>query len=134
MNWFPNKLFAEKWLEFIKTGNVIDSTPPSESPYNVEVRKQGQGVVISWQATADIESGIKGFRIYRNNNVINMDSSQSEWNFQIDYHDNPVEIHDRFEFADRNINKKGEYKYQVSLINQAGLESAKSKVIVIEKK
>lgn len=63
-----------------------------------------------------------------------MDSSQSEWNFQIDYHDNPVEIHDRFEFADRNINKKGEYKYQVSLINQAGLESAKSKAIVIEKK
>ena len=134
VNWFPNKLFAEKWLEFIKTGNVIDSTPPSESPYNVEVRNQGQGVVISWQATADIESGIKGFRIYRNNNVINMDSSQSEWNFQIDYHDNPIEIHDRFEFTDRNINKKGEYKYQVSLINQAGLESAKSKAIVIEKK
>ncbi len=129
VNWFPNTLFAEKWLEFIKTGNVIDSTPPLESPYNVEVRNHGQGVVISWQATADIESGIKGFRIYRNNHVINMDSSLSEWNFQIDYHDNPVEIHDRFEFIDRNINKKGEYKYQVSLINQAGLESKKSKAI-----
>jgi len=131
-NWFPNKLFAEKWLEFIKTGNVTDSTPPTESPYGVEARKQGKGVVISWQATADIESGIKGFRIYRNNKIINMDSSQSNWNFQFDYHDNPLEIYDRFEYVDRNINKEGEYKYQVSLINKAGLESAKSKAIVIK--
>ena len=129
VNWFPNRLSAEKWLEFIKTGNVTDSTPPLESPYNVEVRKQGQGVVISWQATADIESGIKGFRIYRNNEVINMETSESAWNFQIDYHDNPVEIYDRFEFTDSNIHKKGEYDYHVSMINQAGLESAKSKAV-----
>ncbi len=132
-NWVPNKLFAEKWLEFIKTGYVTDSTPPLESPYNVEVRNQGNGIVISWQADADIESGIKGFNIYRNNKVINTDSVQSKWNFQFDYHDNPKEIYDKFEFADTSSNKNGEYRYQVSLINQAGLESPKSKAIVIKK-
>ena len=132
-NWYPNKFFAEKWLEFIKTGHVTDSTPPLESPYNVEVRKQGNGVVISWQADADIESGIKGFKIYRNNEVINTDSIHSKWNFQIDYHDNPKEIHDKFEFVDRDINKNRKYSYQVSMINQAGLESTKSKAIVIKK-
>lgn len=132
-NWYPNKFFAEKWLEFIKTGHVSDSTPPLKSPYNVEARKQGNGVVISWQADADIESGIKGFNIYRNNKVINKDSIQSEWNFEIDYHDNPKEIHDKFEFIDRNITKTREYRYQVSIVNQAGLESTKSKTIGIKK-
>ena len=132
-NWFPNKLFANSWLEFIKTGYVTDSTPPMESPYNIEVRNQGNGVVISWQADADIESGIKGFKIYRNNKVINTDSIESKWNFEFDYHDNPIEIYDIFEFADRNIDKNREYSYQVSLINKAGLESTKSKAIVIKK-
>ena len=132
-NWLPNSLFAEKWLEFIKTGYVTDSTPPLESPYNVEVRNQGHDVVVSWHADADIESGIKGFKIYRNDKVINPDSVYSKWNFQIDYHDNPKEIHDKFEFVDRDIYKNEEYRYQVSLINQAGLESTLSKAIVIRK-
>ena len=128
-----NKSFAEKWLEFIKTGIVTDATPPLKSPYNIVARTKGNGIVISWEADADIESGIKGFKIYRNSNVIHTDSIQSKWNFQIDYHDNPKELHDKFEFTDRNIHKNKEYRYQVSLINQEGLESTKSEAIVIKK-
>ena len=132
-NWFPNKSFAEKWLEFIKTGYVTDSTPPLKAPYNVEVRNIKDRIIISWKAEADIQSGIKGFKIYRNNKVINTGSTQSKWNFQIDYHDNPKEIYDKFEFVDRDLFKNGEYRYQISLINLAGLESTKSKTIVIRK-
>ncbi len=126
-------MFAKKWLEFIKTGYVTDSTPPQEAPYNVKIRNKGHAVVISWQADADIESGIKGFKIYRNEKVINADSVYTKWDFKFDYHDNPKEIHERFEFVDRDIDRNREYSYQVSIINQAGLESTKSKAIVINK-
>ena len=125
-NWFPDKMFAEKWLEFINTGTVTDTTPPSEPPYNVSVSDEGRGIVISWQADADLESGIKDFRIYRNDKLINIGSDRSEWNFRIDYHDNPIEFYDKFEFVDRDIKNNKKYKYQISIVNNAGLESAKS--------
>jgi pimeloyl-ACP methyl ester carboxylesterase len=132
-NWFPDKFFAEKWSEFVKTGTVIDKTPPLEPPYNVEVKSEVRSNIINWKAYADIESGIRGFRIYRNDKVINEDSIQLKWNFQLDYHDNPKIIYTDFEFIDRNINKRGKYKYQVSLVNQAGLESRKGEAIFINK-
>jgi hypothetical protein len=130
VDWFPSKSFAEKWLEFFKTGNVTDTTPPAIPPYELEVEKaDNNSVKLYWQADADIESGIKEFRIYRNNELINMDSNP--WNFQIDYHDNPVEIYHKFWFVDKNMGKKGTITYQVSMVNKAGLESAKSKKISI---
>ena len=128
-NWFPDKIFAEKWLEFINTGTIPDTTPPSEPPYNVSARDEGQSIVINWQADADLESGIKDFRIYRNNKLINTGSDRSKWNFRIDYHDNPIEIYDKFEFVDRAIKKNKKYKYQISIVNNAGLESAKSEAV-----
>ena len=128
-NWFPDKLFAEKWLEFINSGTVTDYTPPAEPPYNVTLRTEGQSNVITWQADADLESGIKDFRIYRNDKLINIGPDRSEWNFRIDYHDNPIEIYDKFEFADRNIKNNNRYKYQISILNNAGLESAKSEAV-----
>ena len=70
-NWFPDKLFAEKWLEFVNTGTVTDTTPPAEPPYNITLRTEGQSNIITWQADADIESGIRDFRIYRNDKLIN---------------------------------------------------------------
>jgi pimeloyl-ACP methyl ester carboxylesterase len=129
-NWFPDRIFAGKWFEFTKTGKVTDTTPPSEPPYNVEVRKEGHIMVISWLAVADIEGGIKDFRIYRNNTLINGDPLRSRWNFQIDYHDTPVENQDKFEFADSTILDNKEYEYQISIVNQAGLESTKSKPVL----
>jgi pimeloyl-ACP methyl ester carboxylesterase len=132
VNWIPDQLFAEKWFEFIKTGTVTDKTPPAEPPYQMKVINEGRSNIISWKAIADVESGIRGFRIYRNDKAIMVDSIASKWNFQIDYHDNPIEIHDQFEFVDRNIDKKGEYTYQVSLINQAGLESPKSQPVSVK--
>ena len=128
-NWFPDKHFAEKWLEFVNTGTVSDTTPPSEPPYNVLLRDEGQSIVISWQAVADVESGIKDFRIYRNDKLINMGSDRSEWNFQFDYHDNPIKIYDKFEFVDNNINSRKKYNYQVSVVNNAGLESERSEAV-----
>jgi pimeloyl-ACP methyl ester carboxylesterase len=132
-NWFPDRLFAEKWSEFVRTGSVTDKTPPTEAPYNVRVQSAGKDNVIRWNANADVDSGIKGFKIYRNDQLINADSIQLKWNLKIDYHDNPIEITDKFEYADRNPKTKKSYKYQVSLINHYGLESPKSEAVLIRK-
>ena len=128
-NWFPDKIFAEKWLEFINTGTVSDTTPPAEPPYNVTLRGEGQSNVIMWDADADLESGIKDFRIFRNDKLINIGPDRTEWNFQIDYHDNPIDIYDKFEFVDRCIKYNKRYKYQISFLNNAGLESERSEAV-----
>ena len=132
-NWFPDKAFAEKWSEFVRTGSVTDKTPPAAPPYNVQVKNNGKSNIISWQANSDIESGVGGFRIYKNDKVINEDSIYSKWNFKIDYHDNPVEWYDKFEYSDTKVSKKNKDKYQITLINQAGLESEKSEAVMIRK-
>ena len=131
-NWFPDKLFAENWSAFVKTGSVTDQTPPVASPYHVEGRKVGRSNRIDWNCFADLESGIQGFKVYRNDQVINQDSIESKWNFKIDYHDNPIVIYPKFEFVDTKPDQQGVNKYQVSMINQAGLESPKSKAIFMK--
>ena len=129
-NWFPDSLFAGKWLEFINTGKVTDITPPINPPYNLTLRKEGQRIILNWKADADLESGIREFRIYRNNKLLNAESVDSKWDFSFDYHDNPIRIYDKFEFADITINTKKKYSYQISLVNNAGFESAKSEAVI----
>jgi pimeloyl-ACP methyl ester carboxylesterase len=128
-NWFPDKLFAGKWLEFINTGKITDTSPPLKAPYNVIVRNNGTDIIINWKADADVESGIREFRIFRDNKLLNQDPSGSNWNFRFDYHDNPIEIYDKFEFVDSTINNRKKYHYQISIVNNAGLESARSEAV-----
>ncbi|MBK8881091.1 MAG: alpha/beta hydrolase [Bacteroidales bacterium] len=129
LTWFPDKIFAEKWLEFINTGNVSDTSPPEKPPYSVTLKREGSKIIINWQADADPGSGIREFRIYRNGKLLNQGHDNSNWNFSIDYHDNPIEIYDKFEFADSTVNIKKKYSYQISIVNNAGLESAKSMAV-----
>lgn len=56
--WLPNKSIAKAWAEYIRTSEVPDETPPP-SPTNVSVADG----VITWDARADLESGIRHFSI-----------------------------------------------------------------------
>ena len=68
--WLPSEEFAAKWQEFIKTGAVSDSTPPP-APTDLRITKSEDGTAhLSWQAKADFESGISGFRIEQDGKVI----------------------------------------------------------------
>ncbi len=131
-NWFPDRLFAAKWSEFVQTGVVTDQTSPTTPPTELKVIARKRNNCISWRATADVESGIKGFKVYRNDKLINGDSIQSLWNLRINYHDNPIVLTDIFEYTDRHAKSKRSYKYQISMVNTAGLESEKSEAILIK--
>ena len=61
----PDKSSAEAWSEYASRGIVTDKTPPA-APYNLELTTEGDHLRITWNADADIESGIGCFQIYVN--------------------------------------------------------------------
>jgi hypothetical protein len=61
---FPDELTARNWQEFVSTGTVVDKTPPPP-PFNLMVKRNEPIVEITWEADADIESGISKFNIYK---------------------------------------------------------------------
>ena len=61
---FPDRASAEAWREFATTNCVVDKTPP-EAPYALQVIPQGEVLQLTWQAEADIESGIQCFNVYK---------------------------------------------------------------------
>ena len=58
--WLPNERVAKAWAEYVKDGNVSDTTPP---PAPIEVQLANN--TLTWQAEADFESGIASFIIER---------------------------------------------------------------------
>ena len=64
--WLPDEKFARKWEEFIQTGYVLDNTPPP-APENVKISGNGE---ITWDISADLESGLAGFIIERDGKEI----------------------------------------------------------------
>lgn len=66
---FPDEATAKNWKEYVSTGTVADKTPPPQ-PFNLSVRKINDAVDVSWEADADIESGILRFEIYVNDVLV----------------------------------------------------------------
>ncbi|HEY2911294.1 MAG TPA: hypothetical protein VGI99_13675, partial [Gemmataceae bacterium] len=63
--WLPNAAIAKAWMEYVKDAKVTDTTPPP-APMNVRL----QGNKLTWSAEADLESGLAGFIIERDGQVI----------------------------------------------------------------
>ena len=62
---FPDETTAKNWKEFVSTGKVADKTPPP-APFNVKVKWNNNALEVTWEADADIESGIQRFNIFKN--------------------------------------------------------------------
>jgi hypothetical protein len=60
----PDEATARLWKEYVSTGTVTDRTPPP-APFNVKAKRSGNNTVVSWEAEADIESGILRFEIFK---------------------------------------------------------------------
>jgi virulence-associated protein VapD len=54
---------ASKWKEFVTTGSVADRTPPP-APFDLHIKLVKDSIQVTWNAYADIESGISYFNIY----------------------------------------------------------------------
>jgi hypothetical protein len=110
---------------------VVDETAPP-SPVSLKLTKSDNGgLKITWQASADLESGLAGFEISKNGKVIatlpeNPSAQFGRPLFQgMSYHDTPKEPLATMQFVD--VNPSGG-EYEIRSINTAGLKSEPAKI------
>jgi hypothetical protein len=144
--WLPDGDFARYWQEYVKTGWVTDITPP-EAPYNLSYELLGKSTVrITWDAEADLESGIKQFYLYRNGILIKkyvgINDDYVKKNFQYgNYGDEPGPealyenvdnwIPAEMEFMDYRLHPDSTYTYRLKMVNWSDLESEFSESLLI---
>ncbi|HEY5315293.1 MAG TPA: hypothetical protein VIK18_22365 [Pirellulales bacterium] len=127
--WLPNARVARAWVEYVKTGEVGDTTPPP-APSRVRISaKSGQGVEITWDATADLESGIQAFVIQRDGQDLAQVPEKPIGKFgrplfqSMSYHDTPTKPLPVMQFVDPTADGTRDHQYRVITVNGVGLRS-----------
>jgi hypothetical protein len=127
--WLPNAAVARAWMEYVKTGAVGDTTPPS-APSNVSVTEKGeQGTEITWDAEADFESGIRAFIIWRDGQEIAQAPEKPVGKFgrplfqTMTYHDTPDQPMPAMRYLDASARAGEKHSYSVVTVNGVGLKS-----------
>lgn len=133
--WLPDIEFAKVWRSYTTTGSVPDQTNPSTPTLFRGFRTKSGDVELHWNAQADLESGLAGFDILRDNKIIATipDKPNSQFGkslFQgMSYHDTPKEPLAKMMFHDKNASENAEY--QIRAINTQGLKSAFSSPLIV---
>jgi len=125
--WLPNEAIAKAWMEYVKDTKVTDTTPPPE-PTNVRV----QGNKLTWDAKADLESGLAGFVIERDGQVLANVPEQGKNPFgrpvfqNLQYSDTPSLPLVPMQFTDVKPETGKKHTYRVMAVNTVGLKSKPS--------
>jgi pimeloyl-ACP methyl ester carboxylesterase len=136
--WFPNQALAEKWVQYMATGTVVDKTPPP-APYDISASYSKNTLLLRWRAMPDLESGIKTFIVYRDGAEYKTMQyhTKTKYNSQTGFQrwndgdqPSPVSLPE-MAYTDENIDNKTTYTYQVSTVNWSDVPSAKSKIITL---
>jgi len=128
-NWLPNAAFASAWTEYVKTGATTDNTPPP-APFNVVVQATATGVEVTWDAHADLESGLRQFIVKRDGQAVGLvvgpKNPFGRAVFQgMSYGDTPAQPLSAMRYSDTGA--KPGAQYEVIAVNGVGRESAPSK-------
>ncbi|MEN3940075.1 hypothetical protein WJU23_02195 [Prosthecobacter sp. SYSU 5D2] len=121
--WMPNEKLVGDRAEYMETGAVGDNTPPP-APTNVTL-KDG---VISWEAKADLESGLQQFIIQRDGKEIGRVPEKGVSKFgrplfqRMTYGDTPEKPLAEMTFSDKTPAADAK-AYLVIAINSVGLSS-----------
>ena len=125
LGWLPNESVARLWEQYVKDSAVADTTPPP-APTNVRV----EGNRLTWQAEADLESGLAGFLIKRDGKPLAEVAGKNRFGrplFQdLQYSDTPALPLIPMQFTDENAEPGKTHIYRVIAINTAGLKSKAS--------
>lgn len=132
--WLPNGTFAKKWMEYVKTGYVTDTTPPP-APTNVRAERKAKSVELTWDAEVDLESGLRTFIILRDGERIGRTEPVMERRsaavpidgrrlFQgLSYHDTPLQPRREMRYVDQDPPLGAKHSYEVIAVNSEGLRS-----------
>lgn len=122
--WLPNETIARAWMQYVKDTEVTDSTPPP-APTNLRV----QGNELSWEAEADLESGLAGFIIERDGQFLANVPEQGKNQFgrpifqNLQYSDTPTQPLVPMQFTDAKAEPGKQHVYRVIAVNTVGLKS-----------
>lgn len=133
--WLPGERVAQAWQEYVRTGAVGDATPlPAPTGVKVIVRPD-QGVEITWDAEADLESGLRQFIIRRDGREIGRVPEHPAGRFGrplfqgLSYHDTPEPPLPTMRFLDAEAEPGQKGSYRVVAVNAVGRESEPSPAV-----
>lgn len=131
--WLPNESVAKAWAEYVKTGAVADLTPPPAASDVKAALKPDGTIEVAWEATADLESGIKAFVIQRDGKDYAQVPEKPVGKFgrplfqSMSYHDTPEKPLPELRFIDRAPAVGAKHEYRVVVLNGTGRRSEASK-------
>jgi len=123
---FLDQEIALKWQEYVRTNDVADLTPPSK-PYGLKaLRLSATTVQLSWEAEADVESGIKNFVFCVNGKQVAQFPSDGSFyqNFDLNGDNTYPVMGARKEIVLNDVPAAA--KISVQTVNQYGLASEKA--------
>lgn len=122
--WLPSEAIAQAWTQYVKDTAVTDKTAPP-APTNVQLN----GNKLTWEAEADLESGLAGFIIERDGQALANVPEQGKNPFgrpvfqNLQYSDTPTQPLIPMEFTDNKAQPGVTHKYRVIAVNTVGLKS-----------
>jgi pimeloyl-ACP methyl ester carboxylesterase len=122
--WLPSDRIATAWAHYVKDTAVPDATPPP-----APTRLQVKGNELTWEAEADLESGIAGFIIERDGQPLANVPEQGKNPFgrplfqNLQYSDTPTQPLVPMRFTDATAEPGKTYQYRVITVNTVGLKS-----------
>lgn len=125
--WLPSEPVARLWMQYVKDTAVTDATPPP-APTNLRVG----GNELSWEAEADLESGLAGFLIERDGQFLVNVPEQGKNPFgrpvfqNLQYSDTPTQPLVPMHFIDTKAEPGKTHAYRVIAVNTVGLKSKPS--------
>ncbi|MCA9137916.1 MAG: hypothetical protein KDB00_14190 [Planctomycetales bacterium] len=128
--WLPNQPIAKAWMQYVKDTAISDPTPP---PQPTDVRVEGNQV--TWQADADLESGLASFIILRDGKFLARVPEQGKNPFgrpifqNLQYSDTPTQPLEQMRFSDPSPEPGKQHQYQVIAVNTVALESKPSPAV-----
>jgi len=125
--WLPNEAIARAWMQYVKDTSVADTTPPP-TPTHLRVR----GNKLTWDAEADLESGLAGFIIERDGKFLTNVPDQGKNPFGrtifqgLQYSDTPTQPLLTMQFTDAKAEPGKKHVYRVTAVNTVGQKSTPS--------
>ena len=122
--WLPTEAVAKAWVQYVKDTAVADLTPPP-APTNVRVK----GNELTWEAEADVESGLARFIIERDGQFLANVPEQGKNPFgrpvfqNLQYSDTPTQPLVQMRFTDTKAEAGKTHQYRVIAVNTVGLKS-----------
>jgi len=122
--WLPTRKIARAWTQYVQDTAVTDATPPPP-PKNLKV----QGNELTWEADADVESGLAHFIIERDGRFLASVPEQPKNPYgrpvfqNLQYSDTPTQPLVPTRFTDTTAEAGARHRYRVSAVNTVGMRS-----------